>query len=30
MGSEEFLDLNQAIKRIKNKWGFGVKFEFRK
>ena len=30
MGSEEFLDLNQAIKRIKNKWGFGVKFEFKK
>ena len=30
MGSEEFLDLNKAIKRIKNKWGFGVKFEFRK
>ena len=29
MGSEEFLDLNQAIKKIKNQW-FGVKFEFRK
>ena len=30
MGSEEYLDLNQAIKRIKNKQEFGVNFELRK